>query len=148
MRLIKERKVMKLSVSHQGGTRYDIVSGRHRIVTDQPAEDGGQDLGASPVELFVGSVASCVAYFVGRFCMRHGISQEGLCVDAEWDMVENPHRVGHIGLSIHLSQPFTPELQDRLLKVAHGCTVHHSLTTAPKIDIAVTPHAALPGFQV
>ena len=133
---------MKLLVSHQRGTRYDIVSGTHRIVTDQPVEDGGEDAGVSPVELFIGSVASCVAYFVGRFCMRHGIAQDGLCVEAEWDMVENPHRVGHIGLSIHLSHPLTPELKDRLLKVAHGCTVHHSLTIAPKIDIMLTPHIA------
>ena len=133
---------MKLSVSHHSGTRYDILSGRHRIVTDQPVEDGGQDAGVSPVELFVGSVASCVAYFVGRFCRRHGISQEGLCVEADWDMVENPHRVGHIGLSVHLSEPLTPELQDRLLKVAHGCTVHHSLAIAPKINITLTSHAA------
>lgn len=131
---------MKLSVSHHGGTRYDIVSGSHRIVTDQPVEDGGQDAGVSPVELFVGSVASCVAYFVGRFCMRHGISQEGLLVEADWDMVENPHRVGYIGLSIHLSQSLTPEVEHRLLKVAHGCTVHHSLTIAPVIGIALAPH--------
>jgi uncharacterized OsmC-like protein len=133
---------MKLSVSHQGGTRYDIVSGRHRIVTDQPVEDGGQNAGVSPVELFVGSVASCVAYFVGRFCSRHRISQEGLCVEADWDMVENPHRVGYIGLAIHVSHPLTPELTDRLLKVAHGCTVHHSLTIAPKIDIRLTRRIA------
>jgi len=59
---------MKLSVSHRGETRYDIVSGPHRIVTDHRS-NGGQDAG---VELFVGSVASCVAYFVGRFCMRQG----------------------------------------------------------------------------
>lgn len=129
---------MKLSVSHHGGTRYDIVSGSHRIVTDQPVEDGGQDEGVSPVELFVGSVASCVAYFVGRFCTRHGISQDGLCVEADWEMVENPHRVGHIGLSIYLSHSFTPELKERLLKVAHGCTVHHSLMIAPTIDITLT----------
>ena len=133
---------MQLSVSYRGGTRYDIVSGRHRIVTDQPVEDGGQDAGVSPVELFVGSVASCVAYFVGRFCIRHGISQDGLCVEAEWGMVENPHRVGHIGVSVHLSHDLTPELQDRLLKVAHGCTVHHSLTFAPTIDIKLAPHIA------
>ena len=133
---------MELSVSYHGGTRYDIVSGRHRIVTDQPAEDGGQDAGPSPVELFVGSVASCVAYFVGRFCTRHHIAQQGFRVEAEWDMVENPHRVGRIGLSIHLSHPLTPELKDRLLKVAHGCTVHHSLTIAPTIDITLTPHIA------
>ncbi|HEX5645577.1 MAG TPA: hypothetical protein VFX56_01290, partial [Nitrospira sp.] len=59
---------MKLTASYHGGTRYDITSGKHRVVTDQPAEDGGQDAGMSPVELFVGSVASCVAYFVGQFC--------------------------------------------------------------------------------
>ncbi len=59
---------MKLTAVYHGGTRYDIVSGRHRIITDQAVEDGGQDAGMGPVELFVGSVASCVAYFVGQFC--------------------------------------------------------------------------------
>ena len=85
---------MTLTVSFHGGMRHDIVSGKHRIITDQPAEDGGQDAGMSPVELFVGSVASCVGYFVGQFCARHDISREGLAVDAEWEMAEGPHRVG------------------------------------------------------
>jgi len=126
---------MKLSVSHHGGTRYDIVSGSHRIVTDQPVEDGGQDAGVSPVELFVGSVASCVGYFVGRFCTRHGVSQDGLSVEADWSMAENPHRVGRIDLAIHLPDRIAPDMKERLLKVAHGCTVHHSLAIAPTIDI-------------
>ena len=93
---------MKLSAAYHGGTRYDITSGKHRIVTDQPVDDGGQDAGMSPVELFVGSVTSCVAYFVGQFCVRHHISCEGLSVDAEWAMAEGPHRVGQINLAIHL----------------------------------------------
>jgi uncharacterized OsmC-like protein len=133
---------MKLSVSFHGGTRHDIVSRGHRIVTDQPVEDGGQDAGPSPVELFVGSVASCVAYFVGRFCARHGISQDGLSVEAEWAMAENPHRVGRIDLAIHLPLRTTPEMKERLMKVALGCTVHHSLAIAPTIDIKITPHVA------
>ncbi len=131
---------MKLSAAYHGGTRYDITSGRHRIVTDQPGEDGGQDAGMSPVELFVGSVASCVAYFVGQFCARHNISRDGLVVHADWDMAEGPHRVGRIGLAIHLSHRITAEQKDRLLKVAHGCTVHQSLTVAPNVTIALIPH--------
>jgi putative redox protein len=130
---------MKLVVSHHGGTRYDIVSGRHRIVTDQPVEDGGQDAGVSPLELFVGSVASCVAYFVGRFCTRHKISQDGFSVEADWAMAENPHRVGRIDLAIHLSHPVEPDMKERLLKVAHGCTVHQSLIIAPTVDITLSP---------
>ncbi|HSF69119.1 MAG TPA: OsmC family protein [Nitrospira sp.] len=130
---------MKLSVAYQGGKRHDIVSERHRVVTDQPVEDGGQDAGLSPVELFVGSLAGCVGYFVGRFCERHDIPHQGLHVEAEWEMAENPHRVGRIALSIHLSSPLTAVLRERLLKVAHGCTVHQSLTTAPTVDITFTP---------
>jgi uncharacterized OsmC-like protein len=65
-----------------------------------------------------------------------------LYVEADWDMVENPQRVGHIGISVHVSHPLTPELADRLLKVAHACTVHHSLTIAPTIDIALAPRVA------
>ncbi|HKY72039.1 MAG TPA: OsmC family protein [Nitrospira sp.] len=138
---------MKLEVSYQGGTRYDIVTGAHRVVTDQPVEDGGQDAGLSPVELFVGSLAGCVGYFVGRFCKRHDIPHEGLHVGAEWVMAENPHRVGQIILSIHLSHPLTAELKERLLKVAHGCTVHQSLTTAPAVDITLTPQNGAMGHQ-
>lgn len=132
---------MKLSVAYQGGTRYDILSDRHRIVTDQPVEDGGGDAGMSPVELFVGSVASCVGYFVGQFCARHDISRDGLKVEAEWTMAESPHRVGQIMLAIRLPHRVTPELRDRLLKVAHGCTVHQSLALPINIAIDLNPHS-------
>ncbi|HEY5626748.1 MAG TPA: OsmC family protein [Nitrospira sp.] len=133
---------MKLTAAYHGGMRYDVTSGRHRIVTDQPVEDGGHDAGMSPVELFVGSVASCVGYFVGRFCERHHISREGLSVDAEWEMVEGPHRVGQINLAIHLPHRIAPALKDKLLKVAHGCTVHQSLTVAPNVAIKLNPHGS------
>jgi putative redox protein len=131
---------MKLTTSYHGGTRYDITSGKHRIVTDQPAVDGGQDAGMSPVELFVGSVASCVAYFVGQFCARHNISRDGLSIDAEWAMAENPHRVGRIDIAIHLPHRISPEQKERLLKVAHGCTVHQSLAVPAGVAIELNPH--------
>lgn len=93
----------------------------------------------SPVELFVGSVASCIAYFVGQFCGRHGISRDGLTVDAEWAMAESPHRVGRIDIGIHLPHRITVEQRERLLKVAHGCTVHQSIAVRPTIEIKLNP---------
>lgn len=131
---------MKLSVGYQGGTRYDLVTDRHRVVTDQPVEEGGADAGMSPVELFVGSVASCVGYFVGQFCARHDISREGLKVEAEWTMAEGPHRVGQILLAIRLPHRVTPEQRERLLKVANACTVHQSIAVAANIAIDLNPH--------
>ncbi len=131
---------MKLTAAYHGGTRYDITSGQHRVITDQPIEDGGHDAGMSPVELFVGSLTSCVAYFVGQFCARHDIPRDGLTVDAEWTMAEDPHRVGAIALAIHLPHRITPEQKERLLKVAHGCTVHQSIAVAQNVAIKLNPH--------
>ena len=132
---------MRLEVSYQGGTRYDVESGTHRVITDQSVADGGQEAGPTPVEMFVGSLASCVAYFVGQFCIRHDIPRDGLKVEAEWTIAEQPHRVGRVDLSIQLPRPLAPELKDRLLKVAQGCTVHQSLAVAPTVGITVDlPH--------
>ncbi len=138
---------MKLTATYHSGARQDIISGAHRVVTDQPIEDGGQDAGMSPVELFVGSLASCVGYFVGRYCDRHQIPTKGLSVEAEWTMAEQPHRVGQITLAIHLPHRITAEHIERLLKVAHGCTVHQSLTVAPTVAIKLNPHSYQVGTQ-
>ncbi|MEW6246945.1 MAG: OsmC family protein [Nitrospirota bacterium] len=128
---------MKLTVTYQGGTRFNLTSGRHSVVTDQPVEDGGEDAGMSPVELFVGSLAGCVGYFVARFCARHRIPADGLTIDAEWSMAEQPHRVGAVALHLRLPAEVTAEQRERLLKVAHGCTVHQSLAVPPTVEIAL-----------
>jgi len=126
---------MTMRIAYRGGVRFDVTSGKHTVVTDQPVEDGGGDAGMSPVELFVGSLASCVGYFVARYCARHQIPCEGFTVDAEWSYAEQPHRVGAVEIKLNLPAELTPDQRDKLLKVAHGCTVHQSITVPPKVDI-------------
>ena len=132
---------MNLKVEFRGGTQFDITSGSHTVVTDQPVEDGGQDAGMSPVELFVGSLASCVGYFIGRYCARHKIACEKFTVDAEWSYAEQPHRVGSVSLRIHLPVELPADQRERLLKVAHGCTVHQSLAVPSAVDISLVKAA-------
>ena len=125
---------MPIKITFKGNTRFEITAGHHAVLTDQPLDDGGGDAGMSPVELFVGSLAGCVGYFIGRYCSRHNLAAEGLTVDADWSMAERPHRVGEIRLQVHgLSAP--AHHRERLLKVAHGCTVHQSLLHPPKIEV-------------
>lgn len=128
---------MKLSATYQGGTKFALVSGGHEVTTDQPIEDGGADAGMGPVELFVGSLAGCVGYFVAKYCARHGIPADGFRVDAEWDMAEQPHRVGNVALRITLPTALSPSQKERLLQVAHGCTVHRTLEVPPTVEVTL-----------
>ncbi|GKS60146.1 hypothetical protein YTPLAS18_36730 [Nitrospira sp.] len=133
---------MNLSVAYRGGTKFHILSGAHVVVSDQPAEDGGTNAGMSPVELFVGSMVSCIAFFVARYCERHHIPCEGFVVDAEYDMVERPHRVGPMTVRIQLPATVNPSEQERLLRVAEGCTVHQTVLKPSAVHIRLSTAGA------
>lgn len=129
---------MNLSVTYRGGTKFHIQSGAHLVVADQPVEDGGTNAGMSPVELFIGSLASCVAHFVARYCERHRIACDGFVVDAEYEMAERPHRVGPVTIRVRVPASLNPSERERLLRVAEGCTVHQTLVNPSDIRIRLT----------
>lgn len=89
----------------------------------------------TPVEVSVGSLAGCVAYFVGGYCVRHHIPCDGFTVKAEWAYAERPHRVGRVVLRINLPGTLPPEHREKILRVAHGCTVHQSIVVSPEVGI-------------
>jgi putative redox protein len=122
-------------VVHEEGDRFATTIRGHRIVVDQPVEDGGGDAGPTPTELFVASLASCVAFYAGRFLRRHNQSDEGLAVRATFHMsVDRPARVGSIRLEVEVPQ-LPASKHDAFLAVIDHCTVHNSIRTHPGVDI-------------
>jgi uncharacterized OsmC-like protein len=55
-------------------------------------------------------------------------------------MAEQPHRMGQVTLAIHLPHRVTAEQSERLLKVAHGCTVHQSIAVPASVAIELILH--------
>lgn len=131
----------EIEVVHQSHVRFDADIRGHRLVFDQPIADGGDDLGPTPTEVFVASLAGCVGYYAARFLERHGQSRDGLRVRARFFMAAHPARVGSIELV--LTVPKLPEsLRAPLLAVAEHCTVHNSLRLAPAVNIEIADEPA------
>lgn len=123
----------RISVMHVGGDRFRIYVRKHEFEVDQPAEMGGQDLAPTPTELFVASLASCVAFYAHRFMRRHDIPDH-VEVYADFDMGERPARVAHVSLLVEA--PDVPaEMKDRFQKMVEHCTVHNSITQPPEMTI-------------
>lgn len=131
---------MDVHVHHEGGDRYRVEIGSHVLTVDQP-ETG--DAGPTPTDLFVASLASCVAHYAGRFFVRHGIDPGGFGVDATFAMAaDRPARVGRIDLALMLPRAFPDELRQRLAAVVDHCTVHNSITTPPDVRVELRAAAA------
>jgi uncharacterized OsmC-like protein/nitroimidazol reductase NimA-like FMN-containing flavoprotein (pyridoxamine 5'-phosphate oxidase superfamily) len=126
----------RLAVTFRGGESYAIAARGHELLVDQPLKDGGDDVAATPTELFVASLASCVAFYAGRYLTRHHLCREGLRVVADFEMAtDRPARVAAIRLRIDVPDEFPEPRRAALLAVASHCTVHNSLENAPHIDV-------------
>jgi putative redox protein len=125
-----------MDVRFVAGEAYEVTVRGHRVVVDQPADAGGQDAAPTPTELFVASLATCVAYYAGRYLTRHGYSREGLAVSAGYEMAgDRPARVSNIRLMVRVPACLPPQRWAALRAVASHCTVHNSLTDPPSVSI-------------
>jgi putative redox protein len=128
-----------LVVRYDGGERYEIGVRGHTIVADQPINAGGADEAPTPVELFVASLAGCVAYYAGRYVTRHGLSRVGLSVAVNYRMADPPTRVTDVHLTVGLPDKFPAERRQAVQAVVEHCTVHNSLITPPTVRIDLAP---------
>jgi uncharacterized OsmC-like protein len=118
------------------GEAYEVTVRGHRLVVDQPADAGGRDSAPTPTELFVASLASCVAFYAGRFLTRHGYGRAGLAVSVGYEMAaDRPTRVSGIRLAVRVPAGLPPERWAALRAVVSHCTVHNSLASPPSITI-------------
>lgn len=126
-----------VTVEHLDGERYVVGVRGHLLTVDQPLTDGGDDTAPTPTELFVASLASCVAFYAGRFLDRHGLSRRDLRVTASFTMAaDRPARVASVTMAVNA--PSLPaERRAAFLAVISRCTVHNTLHQAPAVDITL-----------
>lgn len=129
-----------LDVRFRHGESYEVSARGHQFAVDQPIEDGGSDEAPTPTELLVASLATCVAFYAGRYLSRHGHSRDGLGVSATYQMaVGRPARIIEIRLTVRVPRDLPAERWQALhaVVVSH-CTVHNSFTTPPIVCIDLT----------
>jgi uncharacterized OsmC-like protein len=128
-----------IEVGYLDGERYEININGHRLAVDQPVGSGGADSAPTPTELFVGSLAACVAFYAGRYLTRHGFDRDGLAVSTEFDMAtDRPARVTAVRVCVHPPAGFPTDRIPALTAVASHCTIHNTLTYPPAVTITVT----------
>jgi putative redox protein len=124
----------RLTVEHVRADEFMIRLRAHELHTDQPDSDRA----LSPIELFVASLATCVAHYSGTFLRRRGLSQSGHTVNAEYEMAtDRPARVANIRVTMHVHASLTHQEKSALQAVANHCTVHNTFRQPPEVEIRV-----------
>ncbi|MDX8387820.1 MAG: OsmC family protein [Ghiorsea sp.] len=126
----------RLNAKYEGGAKFTVACRNHEIIVDQPVDNGGENAGMTPPEIMAGSMASCIGFYVARYCEQAKIDSSDLSVSCDWNVGGEPKHMESFEINIHLSA--MPENRRKAIeRVASGCLIHATLGQNPKVDIGV-----------
>jgi putative redox protein len=123
------------------GYTHEIEVDGHSIVTDEPAEAGGNDEGPSPTRLLTASLAACTATTVEMYADRKGWELGAVEVDVEFHPAPRGE-TSRFEVDVSIPLPLSGEQLERIKAVAGKCPVHRVLTEDVEVEDRVSSSAA------
>jgi putative redox protein len=106
------------------------------VISDEPLEMGGKDLGFSPTELLASSLAACTSATLRMYADKKGWDLKEVKLEIDLDRDDKANKTV-INRKIQLLGNLDEEQRERLLKVANACPVHKMLTNPIEINTEV-----------
>jgi putative redox protein len=101
-----------------------LIDGRHRLITDQPEEIGGEGSAPSPHELLPAALAACISSTLVRYARTKHWELGHVTVEVRYDKSTTPRQ---FEIDIRFGRELGDEQIDRLRKVAGSCPLRRSL---------------------
>jgi putative redox protein len=105
--------------------RVDLRAGAHELVADEPAAEGGGDVGPTPFGFLVSGLAACTATTLRMYAERKGWERATIEVDARYDTDDD--RRGTIERTITVQTDLPAEQRDRLAEIAERTPVTRAI---------------------
>jgi len=119
---IKVIRDQSLPMRHIAHVRNHIIS------VDGTVEEGGNDAGPSPHDLYDAAISACKALTVVWYARRKGYPLENVEVTMERDDSEERKGVYRLAATVHLTGDLSETQRAELLSAAQKCPVHKLMT--------------------
>ncbi len=129
---------METTVHYVGGVRFEAEARGHKILCDQPADNGGSDAGMTPPEFLLASLGACAGYYAVQYLTARKLSTTGLTVKVEAGKAAQPARMDNFRLVIEVPGLEDPRHRDGVIRAAKNCLIHNTMLHSPSIEIVMS----------
>ena len=127
---------MEVIVKHLGNVKFEASTRGHRVICDQPPDNGGSDQGMTPPEFLLASLGTCAGFYAAQYLKARNLPADGLQVTVRGDKLLQPARVGQFRIEV-----FVPGLDAHheagILRAVKACLIHNTLLHSPAIETVV-----------
>ncbi len=109
--------------------RHVVQIRDHQFAVDGSIDEGGDDSGPGPHDLYDAALASCKALTLVWYARRKGIPLADVRIEVERDASEERRGVYRLHTVLHLSGDLSEAQRQELLGVAGKCPVHKLMAT-------------------
>jgi ribosomal protein S12 methylthiotransferase accessory factor len=127
-----------MEITFDGGKVITAHSHGHKIVTDQPLDNGGGNTAPAPYDLFLASIGTCAGIYVKSFCDNRGIPTDCIKIIQSHEWNEETGLPTNIKLDINLPAGFPEKYKASMIHVAELCKVKKSIANPPSIEIVTS----------
>jgi putative redox protein len=122
-----------------GKMRHTVHVRAHAFAVDESEDNGGEDSGPTPHDLYDAALGACKALTVLWYANRKHLPVEDIRVSVERDAADERKGVYRLRATLDLTGPLTDAQRQELLNVAGKCPVHKLMTgtrTEIRTDLA------------
>ena len=127
---------MEVTAKFLHGSKFEVQARTHRVICDQPADNGGSDSGMTPPEFLLTSLASCAAYYAAQYLKARHLPAEDLQVRVSAEKAQQPARLDRFKIEVE-THGLDQRHQEGILRAAKACLIHNTLLGQPSIEVVV-----------
>jgi putative redox protein len=127
---------MEVLIRHGEGTQSDAVARLHRVVCDQPFNEGGGNRGMTPPELMLSALGCCAMHYAAEYLRARNLSLDDLELRVTAEKGDRPVRLVEIGIEVH-APGLNAHTQAGLIKAVEACLLHRTLLNPPRVKIGI-----------
>jgi len=126
-----------IKITFPGGKRVDAEYKGFVIKTDQPTYAGGDGTAPAPFDLFLGSIATCVGFYVLAFCEKRGYRTDQTSVVMRVSKNREKKMIDKIIFDIQLPPEFPEKYTKPIIRSVDQCSVKAHMVDSPSFEYAV-----------
>jgi putative redox protein len=125
------------------GVRFEAEARGHKVLCDQPTDNGGADSGMTPPEFLLSSLGTCAAYYALQYLKTRNLSTHGLTVKVEAGKAAHPARLDNFHILIDVPGLEDPRHREGVVRAAKNCLIHNTMLHTPSIEIGLDGNAVI-----